>query len=580
MDKQASGWVAGVGWSFGVVGVVGACVWPWVGGGSADAQAHAFGVWSLWPPIVAVVVAMFTRRVVPALLIGIFVGAILLEQGRIHVAAYETIESHVWGQLAGDADHLRVIAFTLLMGAMVGVISRSGGMRGLVNLLLPLARGRRGAQVVGWFIGLLIFFDDYANTVVLGHTMRPLTDRLRVSRAKLAYLVDSTAAPVAGLSIVSTWVAVEISYIQDAVNAVGAVNESGFSLFVRSIPFRFYVLLSLVMVPLVGLMGRDFGPMLRAERRAASGENVKGRWVARGKPQAESLTPPESTPARALNAIVPVLLVVLLFFIAMWLTGRAQGEGLPTSLAFLGEGDPYLALFYGALVGAVAAALMGLTQGLFDGRQMLSAVYAGMRMVMPAVVVLVVAWGLAGVVGGDQLDAGGYLAGLIQPPPDGASATTVALLPALVFIIAAGMSFSTGTSWGTMAVLMPIAVQVVAQLIGSEPGAADVPFDTDRTVVIATIGSVLSGAIFGDHCSPISDTTVLSSQSAGCDHIEHVTTQMPYALLVGGLSVVGLIAVGFGVSAWVVLVASIAVMVGVLRTVGRSVEGDDSSTPS
>ena len=236
---------------------------------------HPYGWLSLLPPITAIVLAIATRRVLLSLLLGIFAGALLLAGGNPFAAIGDGLELHLWSALT-DHDNLRVFAFTLLMGAMVGVVSRAGGMRGLVNAISPWAANRRRGQLVTWLLGLLIFFDDYANTLLLGSTLRPLCDRLKISREKLAFLVDSAAAPVAGLALVSTWVAAEISYVQDGLINAGADHINAFNLFVASIGYRFYVLWMLMFVPLIGWLGRDFGPMLRAERSCVSGDPVSG----------------------------------------------------------------------------------------------------------------------------------------------------------------------------------------------------------------------------------------------------------------------------------------------------------------
>jgi len=554
-------------------------------GGFADALApmvslaaetsDGAGPWSLLPPVVAIMLAILTRRVVPSLVAGVFVGALIIARGNPLAATYHTIETHIWGSLA-DADHLRVIAFTMLMGAMVGVVTRAGGMHGLVNRLLPLARTRRGGQIVTWLLGLIIFFDDYANTLVLGQTMRPVTDRLHISRAKLAYLVDSTAAPIAGLAMVSTWVAVEIDYINEAMAAVG-LGQEGLAVFIGSIPYRLYVLWALLMVLIVAWTGRDFGPMRRAEQRAMQSGPSRSA-DAQDVTSDPRLTLDEATPLRAINAIGPVAMVVLVF-VAILVGSAATGDTRPTSFyQWLSAGDPYLALFYGALSGVVSAVVLAMGQRLLTWRQSLDAMLAGAGTMVTVLTVLVLAWALAGVVGADHLDAGGFLADLLATAdPDSVAARLIqwgpAVVPATVFIIAAGMSFATGTSWGTMAILMPIAVNV-AHAVAVADTNLTTSLTPDSPLLLATVGSVLAGAIFGDHCSPISDTTVLSSQASGCDHLIHVETQLPYACVVGGLSVLGLIAVGLGTPAWLVLLLGSAIMIVIVRVLGRTVDDD------
>ena len=268
--------------------------------------------WSLVPPLVAILLAIATRRVVLSLFLGVVMGVVILECRQpaptlVH-GAVELGESHLWTQLA-DSDHLRVFAFTLLMGAMIGVINRAGGMHGVVNALAPLAKSKRGGQLMTWALGLIVFIDDYANTLLLGNTMRPLTDRLKISREKLAYLVDSTAAPVSGLALVSTWVAGEIGYIEDGYKAaVSDVPVGGFEIFIATIPYRFYVLWALLLVFLVGLLRKDFGPMLAAEQRAANGLTPK--WSSPSATEETLAHARDDIPHRWFNAVLPVLVTV------------------------------------------------------------------------------------------------------------------------------------------------------------------------------------------------------------------------------------------------------------------------------
>jgi Na+/H+ antiporter NhaC len=548
---------------------------------ASTSAGHRFGWLSLLPPLVAIVLAIVTRRVIPSLIVGVFIGALIAANGNPLPAVYHTLETHLWGAIV-DGFHLRVITFTLLMGAMVGLISRAGGMHGLVALLLPLARTRRGGQLVAWALGLVIFFDDYANTVVLGNTARPITDRLRISRQKLAYIVDSTSAPVAGLALVSTWIAVELGYIGEALNDAGLDGGRAYGVFIATIPYRFYVLWALAMVAVVARLGRDFGRMLRAEREALAAGDAA---LAAPAPQTEAeLSPAPSVAQRWINAVAPVAMVVFAFFTILILQGirNIAGElSLSAVITVLRDAslvqivsavkDASPALFYAALLGVIVAFVMVRVQRLLDHRASLAALAAGAKTMLPGVCVLVAAWALVSVVGEDHLQTGPYIASLFEGD-DGQPAPWLRwgakLLPAAVFVVAALTSFATGTSWGTMAILMPIAIKVAHGLLSAEAGGTDASM-IDDPVMLATIGSVLAGSIFGDHCSPISDTTVLSSQASGCDHLAHVETQLPYALLVGVLATAGLVLVGFGAPAWAVLIGGLGVIVAVVRFVGR-----------
>jgi Na+/H+ antiporter NhaC len=523
-----------------------------------------YGWWSLVPPAVAIILAIVSRRVVLSLLAGITVGTVILKDWSADwnpISVIEELtEAHLWPSLANE-DHLRVFAFTSLMGAMIGVIQRCGGMNGVVNSLAPLARSRRGGQILTWLLGLIIFIDDYANTLLLGHTMRPLADRLRISREKLAYLVDSTAAPVSGLALISTWVAGEIGYIEEGFKSLdlgSAAVVDGFGVFVATIPYRFYVLFALLLVPLVGLLGRDFGPMLQAERQAT--RSHAGRSTKEAAPQ-------QHAHHRWYNAVLPVLVTIIVTVWLLVVTGSREAEiPLSGSLSWqtlvnvFGSGDSYLSLVYGSLAGLFSAALLAWTQRILTGAEIREAAFEGARLVIPALTILWLAWALSGLTGSDHLGTGEYLGSLLERAID------VRWMPTMVFILSSLVAFSTGTSWGTMGILMPIVVGATYQMLGTQTGSAD----PEHVLMVASIGSVLAGAIFGDHCSPISDTTVLSSQASGCDHVSHVWTQIPYALLAATVSVVlGTIPVGFGLPVWPLLGIGSVLLVVALLVVGR-----------
>lgn len=516
---------------------------------------HPYGCLSLLPPLCAITLAIATRRVVISLLVGVFVGALVLAGGNPLTALAATCEDHLWKSLS-DEDHLRVFVFTLGMGAMVGVMQRGGGMEQVVNKLMPLARGRRSGQLTVWLLGLIVFFDDYANTLLLGHTMRPLTDRLRISREKLAYLVDSTAAPVSGLAIVSTWVATEIGLIQSGFDNLpdfpGSVD--GFAIFLETIPYRFYVVLALLFVPMIAILGRDFGSMLTAEREAANAE-----------PEPAANAQEDSTKGASWqDAFWPVVVMVGVTVALILSTGSPTDPDAPPRdlLTSFGSGDTYLALVYGSLTGLMTAIALSWGRGILSSSDVRAAALTGASHVVGALAILWVAWTLSELTKANHLGTGEYLGGLLQQALD------VRLLPTAVFILASLIAFATGTSWGTMGILMPLVIAVTYRML-ADAGATVAPEDT---IMVATIGSVLAGAIFGDHCSPISDTTVLSSQSSGCDHIAHVRTQLPYALVVGTVSVVfGTLPIGFGASVWILLPMCLVALAVFLVTVGRRV---------
>lgn len=532
------------------------------------AETFPLGWLCVLPPLLTILLAIVSQRVVVSLVLGIMLAVGLMQTlpatpsqtDWLTNFVYSLCEEHLWKSLV-DEDHLRVFAFTSLLGMQVALIHRAGGMQGIVALTMPLARSRRGGQVLTWFLGLVIFIDDYANTLLLGSTMRPVTDRLKISREKLAYLVDSTAAPVSGLALVSTWVATEISTMQIGYTDAGIdIGSDTFGIFIQTIPGRFYILYTLLFVLLCGLMCRDFGPMLQAERRAqrkSAGTTVSDDSLHSG------------PPPRALNAIVPIVLTVAVVVWLLIVTGWQKlgvGEPLPSTIQdwgkLIGQGDTYVSLLYGALAGLLSILLLIRFQKCVDLDGIRAGLVEGFLHVLPAMVILWLAWTLSGLTGNDQLRTGAYVAAQLTELN-----VAVGWMPTIVFLLASGIAFSTGTSWGTMAIVMPIVIPLVYGLLKSQLGIEP---PADHYVLIASIGSVLAGAIFGDHCSPISDTTILSSRSSSCDHIAHVRTQMPYALTVGLVSIVfGTLPAGFGVSSWFILPVGAASLVAILLVVGR-----------
>lgn len=535
----------------------------------------------LVPPILTIALAIATQRVVLSLLVGIISAIVILLPSPAAYAividgdpaapnwlaamaerfTVELAENRLWASLV-DGDHIRVFVFTTLLGIQVALIHRSGGMLGIVRWAAPLARTRRGGQVLTWMLGLVVFIDDYANTLLLGSTMRPVTDRLKISREKLAFLVDSTAAPVSGLALVSTWVATEISSMEAGFADAGIeTGGNTFGIFLQTIPSRFYILYALVFVLLCGLLCRDYGPMLTAERRAANRKDAL-----------DDSENDAAKVARPWNAILPIVITVA---VAVWLlvqTGLAEvGDAeLPDSIvqawgSIIGQGSSYIALVYGSVAGLATILLLIAMQRDIDSKAVSEGALFGFAHVLPAMVILWLAWTLSSLTGEEGLRTGAFLADTI-----GGVNVSPALMPTIVFILASAIAFSTGTSWGTMAILMPIVIPLVYTLIEQTTGTAPA---ADHYIITASIGSVLAGAIFGDHCSPISDTTILSSRSSDCDHIAHVRTQIPYALTIGAVAILfGTLPAGFGISSLILLPLGCISLIAILLIFGRSVE--------
>jgi Na+/H+ antiporter NhaC len=528
---------------------------------------------SLLPPALAIALALLLREVVVSLLAGVWLGAIVL-------AGFDPIAGT--GQLLGtfvvpalaDADHAAIVVFTLLLGGMVGVISRNGGTQGVVDLVSPLARTPRRGKLVTAAAGMAVFFDDYANCLIVGSSMRPITDRLRVSREKLAYLVDSTAAPVAAIVPVSTWVGYEIGLIADglriaaeqqAANPALAAELAGanpFTVFMATIPYRFYPLLALVFVFLTSFMNRDFGPMARAEARAARSEGLHrpGATLASDF-STGSLHAKEGAPSPWWNAALPILTVLAVVVAGLYGTGRASAGPGASLMDVFGAADPFATLIWGAFAGCLVAVLLSVGQRILRLGETMEALLAGFKAMVLALIILVLAWSLGAVT--EAMGTAEYLASALE------GNVSLGLLPALVFVVAAGMSFATGTSWGTMAILIPLVIPLTAAL----GGGAGFDSGSHYTLLLGTISSVLAGAIFGDHCSPISDTTILSSTASACDHVDHVRTQLPYALLVAAVGLVlGDVGTSFGLPVWIALPAAVLVLWGVLRFFGTPAE--------
>lgn len=565
----------------------------------AAAPGAHYGLLVFAPPLVAIVFALVGRQVIPALFMGLFVAAWMLAAAPTYAGGGSTLlaavrlatEEFLIGALT-DPDRAKIIVFTLTIGGLVGIIAANGGTTALVARVVRHARRRRDGQVLGWFSGLIIFFDDYANSMIIGPTLRPLCDRLGISREKLAYLVDSTAAPVASIALVGTWIGVEVGYIYDGLAAVtvrppflaDATLDRGlaYSIFIDSIPYRFYPLLALAFVFLVGWLGRDFGPMLAAEQRASYAARGAADGTLPGVDDAATIPvlhvrsrAPEPTvgvpPVRMWLAILPILLLIALTLGLLFATGWAaldEGERALTGVAWVRaivtNGDSVNAILYGALAAALLAVLLSLVTGALALSTTIDAATASMARMLPTICVLVLAWSLSAAV--QQLELGQVAREALQ-----AASFDVRALPAVVFMTAALVSFATGTSWGTLGILCPTAITTAAGLLNDVSPAEALP------LFHATIGAVLAGAVFGDHCSPISDTTVLSSLASECRLEAHVWTQMPYALVVAGVALVcgeGLRWAGLA-SPWIGLLAGLVVLVVWLRVFGRPVAGGD-----
>jgi Na+/H+ antiporter NhaC len=533
---------------------------------------------SLLPPLAAILLALLTREVVISLFAGIWLGALFLVEWNPLAATLMSVDRFALQALADSPDHVAIVMFSLMLGGMVGVMSRSGGTLGMVESMRPYATSRRRGQFFTWIAGMAIFFDDYANTLIVGNTMRPITDRLKVSREKLAYVVDSTAAPMAAIALISTWVGFEITLIGDALQSAAgtvadpveaadllAASENPFNVFLHSIPYLFYPILALLFVAMTIFTRRDFGPMRAAEERALSGGGLHRPGAQLAADTGGGLMDaPEDKPHRWYNAAVPVLLTIAVALGGIYVTGR-EAAGADAGLrAVVGAADPFKALIWASFLGSVTAIVMVWVQRILSLQEAVEAWVGGMRAMMLAMIILVLAWGLGGVT--EALGTGPYLSSLLS------ETLPLRLLPVLVFITAALISFATGTSWGTMSILFPVVIPLAVAM------GAGVGFDqgTHYSVLLGVVSSIMAGSIFGDHCSPISDTTVMSSMASACDHVDHVRTQMPYAVTVAAVAMlVGDIPSAYGLNPGISLVVGLLILFVVLRVLGRRVDPDD-----
>jgi Na+/H+ antiporter NhaC len=530
------------------------------------------------PPFVAIALAFITHEVVISLLIGIFVGSFMtynVDGVTTFLSAgtgsfFKVADTYMVNALA-DTDHISIIIFTLFIGGVVGVIGQSGGLQGIVVTLSRLAKNSKLSQFYTWLMGIFIFFDDYANSLIVGNAMRPLTDRYRISREKLSFIVDATAAPVTSLVIISTWIGYEVGLIQD-VFTVNSIAADPYMAFLSSIPYRFYVILMLIFIPISIFWGRDFSTMYEAEKRAReTGEVLRvGSSPITGDDMSEvsEIVLKEGMKPRALNAIIPILVLIFGVIGGLYYTGISTileknndilNPELMTFRNILGNANSFKSLIWASFLSSFIAICLVVTQKIMTVSEALKVWVNGLKSMFMAAVILTLAWSLGAVL--KDIHTAEAVTKLLS------GALSVHFLPLLVFLIAAITSFSTGTSWGAMAIIFPLAIPLVEKLgIGVDPHQLSL-------ILNATIGAILSGAVFGDHCSPISDTTIMSSIASQVDHIDHVSTQLPYALMVGGVSILfGYLPAGFGFNPYLLLVLEIISVVLFLYVFGKKVE--------
>lgn len=529
---------------------------------------------SIVPPLLAIILALITRQVIVALFFGIWIGVTFIYDYNPLIGFLHTVDQYII-QSINSTDNISILIFSLVLGGMVGVITRSGGTQGIVDFLTRYANDSRRGQLATWAMGIFIFFDDYANTLIVGNTMRPLTDKLRISREKLSYLVDSTAAPVANIAIISTWIGYELGLIKQSLDAMN-VEMNSYLVFIRTIPLNFYPIYALVFGFLVAYLLRDFGPMWKAERRVnTTGEVLSPTATPLSDVASSELNADENIPKRWMNAVAPVLTVILVVMVGLLVTGWKnvqQGGTDLTGLSIIrklsivvGNSDSFAVLAWAAFTGSIVAIVMAISQRILNLHDALDAWVKGIRSMVMAFIILVAAWTIGNIC--QDLFTADYVIHLTR------TFLSPHWLPLVIFITSAAISFATGTSWGTMAILMPIAIPLAHKFPLTHPGIDAVHA---TALMLSSTAAVLAGATFGDHCSPISDTTIMSSMASGSDHIDHVRTQLPYALTTGAVACLfGYIPVGFGISNWVVLPLGILIVFLIIRFKGRPIIDSD-----
>jgi len=537
------------------------------------ANAELFGAWTMVPPLVAIVLAFITRNVVLSLFLGVFSGAMMLETKGMDIIAgisdaFLRVSNEILGSLA-DPWNAGIVLQCLAIGGLIAVVSKMGGAKAIAEALAKRATSARSSQFVTWVMGIFIFFDDYANSLTVGPIMRPVTDNMKVSREKLAFIIDATAAPIAGIALISTWVAYEVGLIKDGMEAIG-VQANAYTLFVETVPYRFYNIFILLFV-LAGIWFlREFGPMLKAEERARS----TGKVLAdEAKPmvadEATDLEPESHVVPSVWNAIIPIGTLIFGALFGFYFNGYTaiMGGGdkalielisnSPMSFTAIrecfGGSDASVVLFQAALLAGIVGMAMGIFKKIFSIEEAISTWVQGVKSLNITAVILLLAWSLSGMI--KELGTAAWLVHVLS------DALPPFLLPSIIFILGSIISFATGTSYGTMGILMPLAIPL-AWAIAPE-----------HDYLILNIGAVLTGAIFGDHCSPISDTTILSSMGAACDHIDHVRTQIVYALSIAAVAILfGYLPAGLGLPVYLVLPLGCTAVIAVILLFGKRVE--------
>ena len=502
--------------------------------------------WALVPPVVAIGLALITKEVYSSLFIGVLMGGILYSGFSFEGTITHIFEDGMINVLS-DSYNVGILIFLVILGAMVCLMNRAGGSAAFGQFAADHIKGRVGAELATILLGCLIFIDDYFNCLTVGSVMRPVTDKFKVSRAKLAYLIDATAAPICIIAPISSWAAAVTGFVE---------GEDGFSIFVRAIPYNFYAILTIVMMIGMVLLRTEFGSMKFHEKNALKGD----LYTTPGRPYDTEKQPEVSVRGTVLDLLIPIISLIICCMVGMLYTGGFfSGEDFVTAFS---QSDASLGLTMGSFFGLL------ITIGLYQVRRVLkfsecmACIPEGFKSMVPAIMILSFAWTLKAMT--DSLGADVYVATVVAS----SARSLLNFLPAIIFVVGCFLAFATGTSWGTFGILIPI---VVAVFENSNPD-----------LMIISISACMAGAVCGDHCSPISDTTIMASAGAQCEHVNHVTTQLPYAVTAAAVSFFSYIIAGFVQSAWIALPIAIALMVAtmfVIRAVNGVLKGEGTDVP-
>lgn len=528
-----------------------------------------FGAWGLIPPILTITLAFITKDVVISLFLGILSGTLIVAGGNPITAILNLTDG--FANSLNDGWNIRIFLFCALLGGLVGMLSRTGSSRAFGRWAAKRINSPKTTMLMAWFCGLLIFIDDYFNSLAVGTVMRPIADKNKVPRAKLSYILDSTAAPVCILVPISSWVITVMSIVKGS-EGFEIFGISEFAFFIKAIPYNIYAILTLIMVLTLILIGRDYGPMKHSAELAMKGQlydvsygEAPGEVTLEGDDKADR--------ASAFDMILPIIILIitsLILFPSVTYMTEASNSGVTfreaMSMMSLGEAfnntDASVALFYAAVITTALTYIYYICRRLFSIKDASEALISGIKSMVPALVILTMAWTIGGIIKSSPADGGLGLAQYLSEVVVGGG-FPLSLVPIIVFILSALIAFATGTSWGTFAIMIPITMPIAVGL-GQAKG-----FDMNSLLnaTMICVSAVLGGAVFGDHASPISDTTILSSTGAGCPHLEHVATQLPYAVTVAVCSGIGFIVGGLTLSAvyaWIVAIICFVISMVIL----------------